>query len=132
MIMQKDFDCWNNLKKEIDTSENIPEKFPKESEVWMSSLGQNIGYEQNGSGNHFLRPVLIIKKFNNQMFWAIPLTTKQKGFDFYFSYIDPNNQNVSAILAQIRLISIKRLNRKMYDISDELFIEIKENLKNLL
>lgn len=66
--MQKNFDYWNDLKKGIDKTEIVPEKFPKEREVWMSSLGQNIGYEQNGSGNNFIRPVLVIKKFNNQMF----------------------------------------------------------------
>jgi len=88
----------------------------------MSSLGQNIGYEQNGTGNNFIRPVLVIKKFNNQMFWIVPLTTKQKEFDFYFNYADPNNQEVSAILAQIRLVSVKRFNRKMYEISNDIYI----------
>jgi mRNA interferase MazF len=130
--MHKNFDYWNDLKKEIDKTEIVPEKFPKEREVWMSSLGQNIGYEQNGSGNNFIRPVLVIKKFNNQMFWIVPLTTKQKEFDFYFNYADPNNQEVSAILAQIRLVSVKRFNRKMYEISNEIYIKIKENIKSFL
>ena len=130
--MQKDFDKWNQLKKKIDNEEYSPDKFPKEKEVWMSNIGINIGYEQSGSGDHFSRPVLIIKKFNNQMFWVIPLSTKQKDFDFYFNYIDQNNQNVSAILGQMRLISVKRLNRKMYEVSDNFLIEIKERLKDIL
>ncbi len=45
-----EFDLWNVLKKEIDTHTEIPNKFPKEGEVWMSSLGKNVGSEQNGSG----------------------------------------------------------------------------------
>lgn len=130
--MQKNFDYWNDLKKGIDKTEIVPEKFPKEREVWMSSLGQNIGYEQNGSGNNFIRPVLVIKKFNNQMFWIVPLTTKQKEFDFYFNYADPNNQEVSVILAQIRLVSVKRFNRKMYEIPNDIYIQIKENIKSFL
>ena len=59
----KDFDQWNELKKKIEAEKNNPEKFPKEGEVWMSNVGRNIGFEQNGSGDNFSRPVLIIKKF---------------------------------------------------------------------
>jgi len=128
----KDFDEWNQLKKKIEAEKNSPDKFPKEGEVWMSNLGKNIGYEQNGSGDNFSRPVLITKKFNNHMFWVIPLSTKQKDFDFYFNYTDPNNQKVSAILAQMKLLSVKRLKRKLYDIPNELFDEMKQKLKSFL
>lgn len=130
--MQKDFDKWNNLKKTIDSNKDESQKFPKEGEIWMSNLGENIGFEQNGSGDNFSRPVLIIKKFNNKMFWAVPLSTKQKKFDFYFNYIDVNNQKVSAILAQMKLISVKRLKRKLYELEYQRVLEIKERLKSFL
>lgn len=128
----KDFDSWNELKKNIEAEKNDPDKFPKEGEVWMCSLGRNIGFEQNGSEDNFSRPILIIKKFNNHMFWAISLSTKQKDFDFYFNYTDPNNQKVSAILAQMKLVSVKRLKRKLYEIPNELFDEMKQKLKSFL
>ncbi len=128
----KDFDLWNELKKNVEAEENDPNKFPKEGEVWMSTLGKNIGFEQNGSGNNFSRPVLIVKKFNNHMFWVVSLSTKQKNFDFYFNYIDPNDQKVSAILAQMKLFSVKRLKRKIYDMPKELFAEMKQKLKSFL
>lgn len=127
-----DFDQWNELKKVIEAQENDPNKFPKEGEVWMSSLGKNIGYEQNGSGDNYSRPLLIIKKFNNHMFWAVALSTKQKNYDFYFNYTDPHEQQVSAILAQMKLISVKRFKRKIYDISNGLLLEIKDRLKSFL
>lgn len=38
----------------------------------------------------------------------------------------------SVILAQLKLISIKRLKRKLYDLSDEKLIEIKDKLKTFL
>ena len=113
------FDSWNELKKKVDGEINEPDRFPKEGEVWISTLGKNIGFEQNGSGDNFSRPVLIIKKFNNHMFWSVPLSTRQKKFDFYYNFIDVNNNKVSVILAQLKLISIKRLKRKLYDLSDE-------------
>jgi len=128
----KDFNRWNELKKKIDEEDSLPDNFPKEGEVWMSSVGVNIGYEQNGSEDNFSRPMLIIKKFNNHMFWAIPLSTKQKDFDFYFNFTDPNGQKVSAILAQMKLVSVKRLKRDIYIMPAELFEEIKEKLKLFL
>ncbi len=130
--MQKDFDKWNEIKKKIDNSDDVPDNFPKEGEVWISNIGINVGFEQNGIGNNFSRPVLIVKKFNNQMFWVVPLSTKQKAFDFYFNYTDPNNQKVSAILAQMKLVSVKRLERDIYILPNELFKEIKEKLKAFL
>ena len=126
------FDSWNELKKKVDGEINEPDRFPKEGEVWISTLGKNIGFEQNGSGDNFSRPVLIIKKFNNHMFWSVPLSTRQKKFDFYYNFIDVNNNKVSVILAQLKLISIKRLKRKLYDLSDEKLIEIKDKLKTFL
>ncbi len=126
------FDAWNELKKKIDIEESSPDRFPKEGEVWMSALGKNIGFEQNGSEDNFSRPVLVVKKFNNHMFWVVPLSTKQKDFDFYFNYADPNGQKVSAILAQMKLLSVKRVERKLYDISKELFDGIKQRLKSFL
>jgi mRNA interferase MazF len=125
----KDFDKWSELKKKIDIKNNIPDNFPKEGEVWMSSVGVNIGYEQNGSEDNFSRPMLIIKKFNNHMFWAVPLSTKQKDFDFYFNFTDLNGQKVSAILAQMKLVSVKRLKRDIYIMPKELFEQIKVKLK---
>ena len=128
----KDFNRWNELKKKIDAINGILDNFPKEGEVWMSDVGLNIGYEQNGSEDNFSRPMLIVKKFNNHMFWAVPLSTKQKDFDFYFNYTDPNNQKVSAILAQMKLVSVKRLKRDIYIIPDKLFDQIKKKLKSFL
>ncbi len=49
--MYKDFDIWNSIKKGIENSRHEFVKFPQEGEVWMSNLGRNIGFEQNGSGD---------------------------------------------------------------------------------
>ena len=60
------------------------------------------------------------------------LSTKQKDFDFYFNYTDPNSKKVSAILAQMKLVSVKRLKRDIYVIPKKLFDEIKKKLKSFL
>ena len=128
----EDYDAWNKLKKKIQTNTDEINFFPKEGEVWMSMLGKNIGYEQNGSGDNFSRPVLVIKKFNNHMFWCAPLSTKQKALDFYFNFTDIHEQNVSVILAQMKLVSVRRLRRKLYEISPATFLEIKAKLQSFL
>jgi mRNA interferase MazF len=127
--MKIDFDKWNELKKNINGKLYDINTFPKAGEVWMINLGRNIGFEQNGTGLSFSRPVLVIKKFNNQMFWCVPLSTKQKEIDFYFNYTDPDNQKVSAILAQMRLVSIKRFTRDLYILDSLNFEEIRNRLR---
>lgn len=130
--MQKDFDKWNEIKKKINSSEHITGPFPKEGWVWLCSIGVNVGFEQDGIGRVSARPVLVVKKFNNKMYWVIPLSRKQKQYDFYFNFTDPNSQRVSAILAQLRLVSTKRFVRDMYAMPDDIFGEILVRLSRFL
>lgn len=124
------FDSWNAQKKTLHKSELAV--FPAEGEVWMTAVGKNIGFEQDGSGDNFSRPALIVKKFNNQMFWIAPLSTKQKEFDFYYNCTDPVGRKIAVITAQLRLVSVKRFKRNMYVFSPADFAEIKKQLQAFL
>lgn len=127
-----DFDKWNDIKKYINIREIDPILFPQLGEIWMCALGKNIGREQNGGGQNFSRPMLVVKKFNNEIFWVLPLSTKQKEIDFYYNFIDNNNQKVSIVISQIRLIHIKRFERKLYDMNTSDVKEIKKRLREYL
>ncbi len=72
-----------------------------EGEVWFCKLGKNIGSEQDGGGTDLLRPVVIVRKHNKDLFTGIPLTTKKKG-----------GVEDRAILSQIRSFSSQRLSKK--------------------
>jgi len=98
----------------------------------MCILGKNLGREQDGSLRDFSRPVLVIKKFNNEIFWVVPLSTKQKPLDFYFNYHDPHGIPVSAILAQLRLVSINRFQRDIYILPVPLMQEVRARLRKFL
>ena len=74
--MDKNFDDWNLVKKNLDKNDSSP-TFQKR-EIWWCSIGLNIGHEENGKNKDYSRPVLIIRKFNNHIFWGIPLTTQIK------------------------------------------------------
>ncbi len=127
--MDKDFKEWFIQKN--DLHKNKVRAFFHEREVWFASIGVNIGFEQDGRGDSFLRPVVILRKFNNEVLWCIPLTKNQKKGKYYFSF--PLNQEIStAILSQIRLIDCKRLQYKVGDMTKDDFAKLKEKLKQLL
>lgn len=120
---------WTKIKVRIQHKDVI--KYFKEREVWWTSLGANIGYEQDGKHANFQRPVLIIRKFNHDVFIGVPLTSKVKNGRFY-EKISLKSGDSSVILSQIRLLSSKRLVRKMQTMSNNEFSLVKDRLKSLL
>ncbi len=130
-MYSKDFDVWNVEKKRIN--ERRPEVFFHEREVWWAQLGVNVGYEQDGKNAAFVRPVLIIKKFNNSIFLAIPLSTKVKSNNrYYFAFRQHDNEEVAAVISQLRLLDSRRLKRKMYRIDMGVFDSIRSAVKDML
>ena len=132
MNEEKLYNEWNKQKVLLQTSETKGQPYPREGEVWMSFVGKNIGFEQNGAEEGFSRPVLVIKKFNNKIYWIVPLSSRQKSINFYYNFTDPNNLFVSLIMAQLRLISIKRFKRKMYDMPCGIFESVRIKLMEYL
>ncbi|MDB5237352.1 MAG: hypothetical protein JWL88_454 [Parcubacteria group bacterium] len=122
-----DFDLWNMSKKRLESQDMPIRNFPKVGEVWVVIFGKNIGREQNG-GKNFTRPGLVVKNFNNELFWVVPLTTKQKDTDFNLNYADPGGNAVSAIISQMKPLSNKRFRRKMYLLESKTRLEIKEKI----
>lgn len=129
-MVKKNFQKWHNEKTIVHNSKERP--FFHNREIWFCSLGENIGFEQDGNGDDFLRPVIIIKKFNNEIFWCIPLTTKTKTSDHYHSFNFNKNEISTAILSQLRLLDAKRLQYKIGTISKEDFEEVKRKIKQFL
>ncbi|MFC1721047.1 type II toxin-antitoxin system PemK/MazF family toxin [Patescibacteria group bacterium] len=129
----KNFDKWNEQKKNIDSKDIDDLKiFFNKRQVWWCAVGNNIGLEQNGNGENFERPVLVLKKFNKHMFLGIPLTTKEKDLSlpFYFKLVGAKKESI-AILSQIRIFSSKRLLREIEIITPELFNKIKKQLRTV-
>ncbi len=126
----KNFDEWNEEKKKIDAKRST--SFPSNGEIWICKLGLNIGREQNGGRKDFSRPVLVVYKFNNEMFWVVPLSTKQKDLDFYHNFTDLTKNKVSVILAQMKLVSINRFERMLYKMEKCEFEKVITKLQNFL
>ncbi len=135
--MEKDYQNWNQIKINLNKEPDETRLFFHEREIWYCHLGKNVGFEQDGKGSDFLRPIIVYRKFNNEIFWGIPLTkaTKQnkgKSERYYFSFSFLPNITSLAILSQIRLIDNKRLARHMGAIEEKDFEELNKKFKDLL
>lgn len=128
---KKDYKRWHDKKCFINEKEKWV--FFHEREIWFCHIGENIGFEQDGRGDDFLRPIIILKKFNNDILWCIPLTNvKKKDKPFYFIFSFHDKEETTAILSQIRLIDARRLAYKIGYISEEDFRLLKTKIKQLL
>ena len=127
--MKKDFDKWNKRKKRLNG--DSLRLFFHEREVWWCSVGVNVGFEQDGRGVCFARPVLIFKKFNNEVFWAIPLSTKIKKGKFYVPIELGDTVPRVVIVSQLRLVDAKRLIDKMSMIPADNYKLIQKAVINL-
>jgi mRNA interferase MazF len=123
------FKQWTKLKIKTHLSERII--YFREKEIWWASVGANIGFEQNGKNENFERPILVFRKFGKDMLWAIPLTSKIKEGIFYFD-IRHLGFKSSLILSQLKLLSSKRLIRKIGIIPANDFVNIKDAVIKLV
>lgn len=128
--MQKDFTAWHKSKTDIDSS--IDRAFFHQREVWWCSIGSNVGFEQDGKGKNFARPVLILKGFSKEVFLCVPLTTKLKE-GRYYHFIDVGDGIPrKVILSQVRLLDSKRLQEKIATVDEIQFSKIKKAVIRLL
>ena len=125
----KDFDSWNKEKKIVQN--NGTQKLFHDREIWWSSFGVNIGREQDGRGDNFERPIIILKTLSPDTFICLPLTTKKKLPNFQAPVTHEDIRGF-ALLDQIRVIDSKRLLRKIGMMGVDEFQILKEKMKKLL
>ena len=119
---------WHDEKYRIHTEKS--RRLFRERDVWFAACGKNIGQEQNGKGEHFLRPVLVIKKLTKKLFFGIPLTTKSKKGDFYYQLEPSFDKKLRwASLHQLRMYDSKRLHYFLGRVFDQDFISIRKHLQ---
>jgi len=127
--MAKAFQEWHSVKESLHNSnKNI---FFKERDIFWASIGINIGFEQDGKGKISSRPLLILKKYNKNLFFGIPLSTKIKEGSFFYTF-NFHRKSSNALLVQGRTYDSKRLENKMGMIGKNDFNQIKAKLRSLL
>lgn len=102
-----------------------------EQEIWWTSIGENIRSEENGKNHNFERPVLILKKFNKDLFWGLPISTTIKEERWYYTF-KFNGEPRSLMLTQIRALSSCRLLRRIDRMSEQDFAIVQRRMQELL
>jgi mRNA interferase MazF len=124
--MDKDYDDWNLHKKRIEESESSKTFY--EREVWRVKFGLNIGSEINGRHEFYLRPAIVIRKFNKDMLLVVPTTTQDKNNKYYLDVEGVEDKIYKSCVSQIKTISSKRLLRKIDTINKNDYL----NLLNII
>ena len=131
--MEEIFDKWNEVKKIVQNDEKI--RLFKQRDIFFINMGQNVGFEQNGKGENFVRPIIILKKITNQMFLGIPLSSQLKKGDWFFEFEFNTKDDVSrniAIIPQIKMFSSRRLLNKIGVIKTKDFEILKQKVKDFI
>lgn len=126
----KDFDNWFVKKKFLHERAVSMPQF-KERDIWWVSIGINVGFEEDGKHDKFIRPVLVLRKFNREMFLGIPMSTKLKD-NPYYKTVSVNDRIVSVLISQIRVFSAKRIQDKLAELDKNDFEKIKEDVVNMI
>ncbi len=122
----KDFENWNFVKQRIDKEErdiNI-----RAGEIRWIMFGVNVGSEIDGKGSSFTRPGLIISISGSNIALVVPMSTKIKDVAGYISF-EWKGEIISLCIHQIRVISQKRILRRMGRISENKLQLFKEEIK---
>lgn len=128
-MYKKDFNQWNKEKQYLDSTNKS--RYFAEREIWWCAMGVNIGVEIDGKNGKFERPVIVVKYINKDIVFVIPLTTK--GFsDKNHIEIKTDKMNSFAKITQIRVISCKRLLRKIDTLEENQFRSLKQALLDFL
>jgi len=128
--MSKNFKDWQIKKEKIQNTTN--KVFFREWQIYFTSIWVNVWFEQDWKWKLFNRPVLIVKKFNQNIFYWIPLSTQEKEWKFYFEFEFEKWKKSYALLSQMKLFDSKRLKLKIWWINKDLLFRIKNKLKKLL
>lgn len=117
LLKPKNFIQWTNLKAIVHNNFlNRPLYIHyKEGSIYHTYVGQNIGYEQDGKGWFFERPVLVVAGITQDLFWGVPLTTKNNMGRYYHRLTTANYSEpiISvAILSQLRVFDVARIQHR--------------------
>lgn len=131
-MFKKNFQDWHKKKAKLDAKVIENEVFFYEKEIWWVSIGHNIRFEQDGKGSEFARPVLVLRKFNQYLFFGVPLSSTKKRGTYYhpFSY-KPELTSV-ALLSQLRAYDSNRLIDKDGVIDDQNYQKIQTKIAEII
>jgi mRNA interferase MazF len=127
----KDYKVWMPVKADVHNKGLRPSGFHK-GEIWVCNIGENVGFENDGKGSRYTRPVLIVQKYSNLTCHIIPLSTTSKRGAFYYEFNGETGRTSVALLTQSRVIDSTRLRRRIGKACKADFDGIREQLRIVL
>lgn len=121
----KDFDKWNEVKKQTDT--NDAKVYIRAGEIRWMSFGVNVGSEMDGKGESFTRPGLVLHVIGSHLAFVAPLSTKIKEAVGYFPF-EWKGTTTALCIHQVRVISQKRILSRKGRISEDRLKAIKSEI----
>ena len=128
--VKKDFSDWMELKHLIQHLSKRPRGYAQR-EIWWTSIGMNLGFEEDGKGVKHSRPVLIVRGFSKELFWGIPLSTTRNRGTYYHAFKIRGKTSV-ALLSQMRTFDTVRLRTRYGMVSEREFNTIKAKMHAIL
>ena len=129
MMEEKEFDRWNEEKKCVH---NVGKrKYFREREIWWCKMGINVGDEQDGTGQIFDRPVLIIKGLSMNTCLIASLTSSKNLHKMRIPIGNIDGKDDSVILSQLKTIDTKRLIEKICNADSEKFEDVRKAIREL-
>jgi mRNA interferase MazF len=119
----KDFDSWNDKKKEIE--KEIRSISIRSGEIRWFSCGVNIGSEIDGKGESFTRPCLIVHVIGKMSALVIPMSSKKKEWAGRREIMHGESVDYLCI-DQMKIVSQKRIFRRVGRISETKLSVIKK------
>ena len=127
--MEKDFDSWNEIKKKTNKEKS---RLYTVREIWWCQFGVNIGSEQDGRGEKYLRPALILHGFGPDACLVVPLTTSTREHFLRVSIGVVDGREARANLSQLRVVDTRRLVEKVGFLDKEIFKNVRKTVRGLL
>lgn len=127
--MKKDFDTWNEKKRQ--TNDELPRLYTVR-EIWWCRLGVNIGTEQDGKGEWYVRPCVIMRGFGPDACLVVPLTTSAREHALRVPIGLVEGSEARANLSQIRIIDTRRLQNRIGFLDKDAFGRLKKAARAML
>jgi mRNA interferase MazF len=89
-FMNRDYDTWNTHEKRL--AKSAKKQIFNTGQVWWCAVGVNIGREEDGRNANHERPVLVFRKFGQDTFLGLPLSSRLKAGIFYADIILKNKK----------------------------------------
>jgi mRNA interferase MazF len=129
--MKKDYKEWMPKKAEINNDAARPRRYRKR-EIWLASVGENIGHEVDGKGEKFMRPVLVLQSYNKSTCHVVPLSTTKRRGKFWHEFDGHTGKKSVALLSQSKIVDTSRFVKKIGWTDQKTFDAIRARIRSII